>query len=125
MAPLGPTAPSPDNLIRLPSSTPAGMLTSSFLFFLVLPSPLQVPQGSVITWPAPPQAEHVLSTVKKPWDALVLPDPPQIPQFFKPFPFSEPEPWQESQRTSVSKDISFLIQILLFDNYKLKHLSRE
>ena len=55
-----------ESLILLPSSTPAGMLTSSFLCFLRLPSPPQDEHGSVIMDPAPPQFEHVLSTVKKP-----------------------------------------------------------
>ena len=64
--PFCPTAPSPDKRILLPSSTPAGIFTSNFLFFLLLPSPLHVLQGSVITCPAPPHEEHVLSTVKNP-----------------------------------------------------------
>ena len=87
------------------------MFTSIFLFFLFLPSPLQFPQGSVITWPAPLQAEQVLSTVKKPCEALVLPEPPHAPQFFNPEPFSEPEPLHESHLTSVSNEISFLTPV--------------
>ena len=64
-----------------------------------------------MTCPAPLQAEQVLSTVKKPCEALVLPEPPHAPQFFNPEPFSEPEPLHESHLTSVSNEISFLTPV--------------
>ena len=54
-APRGPASPSPESLILVPSSTPAGIFTLIVFSLCVLPSPLQELQGSVITWPLPEQ----------------------------------------------------------------------
>ena len=64
--PLAPASPSPDNLIRVPLSTPAGTLTDSFLVLFTLPCPRQGFHGSLIVSPIPEQAAHVLSIVKNP-----------------------------------------------------------
>ena len=37
--PLAPASPSPDSLIRVPLSTPAGTLTDNFLGLFILPCP--------------------------------------------------------------------------------------
>jgi hypothetical protein len=52
--------------MRVPSSTPGGILTDSVRSRVVRPEPLQVGQGSSITWPRPWQIGQVRSSVKKP-----------------------------------------------------------
>ena len=64
--PFSPASPSPPNLILVPSSTPCGIFTDSFLFFFTLPVPLHGLQGFLIIDPLPEQEAHVLSNVKKP-----------------------------------------------------------
>jgi hypothetical protein len=48
-----PASPPPVNLIRVPSSTPAGILASTERCRRRRPSPLHLGQGSVITLPDP------------------------------------------------------------------------
>ena len=64
--PWYPASPSPDNLILVPSSTPAGISTDRLFFLSTLPVPLQELQGFFITWPSPLQSGHVCCIVKKP-----------------------------------------------------------
>ena len=64
--PFSPASPSPPSLILVPSSTPLGIFTDNFLFFLTHPLPEQLPQGFSIMYPLPLQTLQVLSTVKNP-----------------------------------------------------------
>ena len=51
--PLVPASPLPASLILVPSSTPFGIVTDTFLFVCLLPCPLQSPHGLVISSPLP------------------------------------------------------------------------
>ena len=75
--PLVPASPLPASLILVPSSTPLGIVTDTFLFVCLLPCPLQSPHGFVISSPLPAHWGQVCWTVKKPWLDLTLPFPPQ------------------------------------------------
>src|SRR3712207_9201290 len=69
-SPLGPPffpgSPCPLKGNTFPVSTPAGILTLIFLFFLTVPLPWQVVQGSSIIFPLPPHLSHVLVLTKLP-----------------------------------------------------------
>ena len=54
-----------------------------------------------MTWPLPWQVGQVRSTVKKPWDALTAPAPPQVPQALGCDPGLAPVPLQISQAVAV------------------------
>ena len=66
--------------MRVPSSTPGGMLTESVRSLVMRPEPWQLWQGSSIVSPRPWQFGQVRSMVKKPWLARTLPWPPQVGQ---------------------------------------------
>ncbi len=57
----------------MPSSMPAGILTSSVLVFLILPAPWQVVQGSGMILPVPWQCGQVCWMLKKPWRMRTVP----------------------------------------------------
>ena len=82
--------------MRVPSSTPAGIVTCSVLSLAVRPWPWQAGHGFSITLPRPPQLAQVRSMVKKPWVARTLPWPRQVGQLTGWVPFSPPVPWQAS-----------------------------
>src|SRR6516164_1361053 len=65
--PRSPASPLPARRIRLPSWTPAGMLTRSLRTLRCAPVPLHVVHGSSITVPEPPQFEHGWEIEKIPW----------------------------------------------------------
>ena len=87
--------------MRVPSSTPAGMLTDSVRSRVTRPEPLQDGHGSSITWPRPWQPGQVRSSVKKPWAWRRRPAPPQCGQAFGFDPGLAPVPEQDSQDTEV------------------------
>src|SRR5262245_44994050 len=87
--------------MRVPSSTPAGILTESARSRVTRPDPEQVGQGLSITWPRPWQLTHVRSSVKKPWAWRILPCPPQVGQALGFVPALAPEPEHGSQVTDV------------------------
>ena len=87
--------------MRVPSSTPAGMLTDSVRSRVTRPEPEQDAQGLSITWPRPWQFGQVRSSVKKPWAWRTRPWPPQVAQVFGLVPALAPEPEQASQVTEV------------------------
>ena len=91
--------------MRVPSSTPAGILTESMRSRVTRPAPAQDAQGSSITWPRPWQVGQVRSSVKKPWAWRILPAPPQVAQGFGLVPALAPEPEQTSQVTEVGMRI--------------------
>src|SRR5664279_3354397 len=91
--------------IRVPSSTPAGILTDKLRSRVTLPAPLQDGQGFSITWPRPRQVGQVRSSVKKPCACLILPAPPQVAQAFGLLPALAPVPEQASQATEVGMRI--------------------
>src|SRR5262249_15388540 len=99
--PRPPASPSPASLMRVPSSTPAGMLTESARSRVTRPEPEQDGQGLSITWPRPWQLGQVRSRVKKPWAWRIRPWPPQVGQAFGLVPDLAPEPEQDSQVTEV------------------------
>ena len=66
--------------MRVPSSTPAGILTDRLRRLSARPSPSQLAQGSAITSPLPRQVGQPRSTTKKPCWARTLPAPPQVEQ---------------------------------------------
>ena len=87
--------------MRVPSSTPAGMLTFSVLSRRTRPWPAQLRHGLSITWPAPWQVWQVRSTVKKPCWARSRPRPWQVGHCCGLEPASAPLPWQTSQATEL------------------------
>src|SRR5262249_8400932 len=87
--------------MRVPSSTPAGMLTESARSRVTRPEPEQDGQGLSMTWPRPWQAGQVRSSVKKPLAGRVRPRPPQVGQALGLVPALAPEPEQPSQVTEV------------------------
>ncbi len=91
---------------------PAGMLTSSTLFFLIRPAPLHAAQGSEITLPLPRQVGQVCWIEKNPCCMRTAPAPPHMVHVFGEVPGLAPEPWQVSQlsqagtRMSVAKPLA-------------------
>jgi hypothetical protein len=83
--------------MRVPVSTPAGMLTLSVRSLRTRPAPAQEPQGFLMIWPRPEQVGQVRSTVKKPCCARTLPMPAQVGQLTGSAPPSAPVPLQASQ----------------------------
>ncbi len=96
-----PASPSPARRMRVPSSTPAGMLTCSVLSLRTRPAPPQVQQGSLITRPMPWQVGQVRSMVKKPCWARTLPAPWQVEQATGWAPPAPPVPLQLSHGAEV------------------------
>jgi hypothetical protein len=86
--------------MRVPVSTPAGMLTDSERSFSTRPAPPQALQGFLTIWPSPPQVGQVRSTVKKPCCARTLPMPEQVGQVTGSAPPSAPGAAQVSQATT-------------------------
>src|SRR5204863_3955770 len=84
--PSGLGSPSPCTRTCMPSSTPAGIWTSSLRAPCVKPEPLHLRHGLVITAPAPRQVGQVVCTRKMPADWITCPCPPQRRQvsFFEP-----------------------------------------
>src|SRR5579875_280474 len=80
--------------MRLPSRTPAGMLTLIRLTVRRAPEPLQVGQGSSITVPEPWQLEHGWEIEKIPWLWDSTPRPWQTGHTRGEVPGFAPEPWQ-------------------------------
>src|ERR1700722_1993040 len=64
--PRAPASPSLARRMRVPSSTPAGILTSSDFSLRILPEPAHLRQGFLMILPAPWHDEQVRSIVKKP-----------------------------------------------------------
>src|SRR5687767_11326671 len=91
--------------MRVPSSTPAGMLTDRVRSFTTRPEPLQEAQGSLMISPRPWQDGHVRSMVKKPWLARTLPPPPHVGQVDGCVPGLAPIPVHASQVTLVGTRI--------------------
>ena len=86
----------------MPSSTPAGMSTSSVLRLSTRPSPRQAGQGSAITSPTPRQVGQVRSTTKKPWLRADLAAAAAHRAGCAAVPALAPEPAQGSQGAVVS-----------------------
>src|SRR5262249_36578965 len=99
--PRTPASPSPASLMRVPSSTPEGMLTESERSRVTRPEPEQEGQGLSITCPRPWQAGHVRSNVKNPCAWRMRPCPPQVGQALRRVPDLAPAPEQASQVTEV------------------------
>jgi len=103
---VDPRSPLPLERMRMPSSMPAGIFTSSVLLFFTRPMPSQVVHGSGITWPLPRQVGHVCWIEKKPCCTRTEPWPPQLWQVFGLVPGLAPEPWQVSQFSQPGTRIS-------------------
>ena len=104
--PLAPASPSPERRILVPLSTPAGTFTDNFLFLLTRPWPLQGLHGSPIISPTPEHEAQVLSIVKKPCWALILPYPPHWLHCLGLEPLFAPEPLHDSHLEGTVKEIS-------------------
>src|SRR5512147_2146860 len=87
--------------MRVPSSTPIGMVTDSVRSRVTRPAPEHDGQGVSIVSPRPWQVGQVRSMVKKPWLARTLPMPPQVRHETGDVPALAPEPEQASQVTEV------------------------
>ena len=83
--------------MRVPVSTPAGMLTLRVRSLRTRPAPAQARQGFLMICPRPEQVGQVRSTVKKPCWARTLPMPAQVGQVAGSAPPSAPVPLQTSQ----------------------------
>src|SRR5262245_39974627 len=95
--------------MRVPSSTPAGMLTDSVRSLTTRPEPVHAPQGSLMISPRPWQEGQVRSMVKKPWDARTLPAPEQVGQVEGWVPVLAPLPEQASHVTVVGTRICAIL----------------
>ncbi len=95
--------------MRVPSSTPAGILTESVRSRVTRPEPPHFSQGFSIVWPRPPQLGHVRSMAKKPCWARTRPCPAQVLQIAGFEPALAPEPAQPSQ---VAKVGSLIVAVL-------------
>src|SRR3954451_8966173 len=91
--PLRPGSPLPASRTRLPSRTPAGMLTRYFLTVLVAPVPAHVGHGSSMTVPEPPQRVHGCEIENRPWPCDSTPRPWQRGHVFGAVPGLAPVPW--------------------------------
>jgi hypothetical protein len=90
--------------MRMPSSMPAGIFTSSVFCFLILPWPWQVVQGSGMILPVPRQCGQVCCTLKKPWRICTVPLPCRW-QVLALVPGLAPVPWQVSQSSQLGMRI--------------------
>ncbi|MNT40441.1 hypothetical protein D3C72_1767560 [compost metagenome] len=94
--PFWPGSPLPAERMRMPSSIPAGMFTSSVFCDLMRPWPWQARQGSGMTLPVPRQCGQACCTAKKPWRICTVPLPWQVEQVLTWVPGLAPLPWQVS-----------------------------
>src|SRR5271166_3191010 len=83
--------------MRLPSRTPAGMFTRSFLSVAIAPEPWQVGHGSSITVPAPPHNEQGWEMENMPCPWVSIPRPSQRGQTDGVVPGLAPVPRQVGQ----------------------------
>ena len=100
--------------MRVPSSTPGGMLTESVRSRVTRPEPEHDGQGSSITWPRPWQRGQVRSSVKKPCAWRIWPWPPQVAQVFGLVPVLAPVPEQASQVTEVGSRTCAVLPVKRF-----------
>src|SRR3954471_15041996 len=103
--PLRPGSPLPASRTRLPSRTPAGIVTRYFFTVLREPVPPQVGQGSSITVPLPPQREQGWEIENRPCEEASTPRPWQAGQIDGAVPGLAPEPWQVTQGADVGTEI--------------------
>src|SRR3954451_13626901 len=89
-----PASPLPASRTRLPSRTPAGMLTRYFLTWRVWPVPWQVGHGSLISVPVPPHLEHGCEIEKRPCPCCSIPRPWQREHTVGEVPGLAPDPLQ-------------------------------
>ena len=99
--PRMPGSPLPARRIRLPSRTPAGMLTRMRRTERWAPVPWQVGHGSSITVPEPWQLEHGWDIEKMPWLWDSRPRPLQTGHTRGAVPGLAPVPWQVGQGCEV------------------------
>src|ERR1700730_6883220 len=92
--PLAPASPSPLRRIRVPSSTPGGILTERLRSRVTRPEPPQDWHGLSIISPPPWQFGQVRSIAKKPCCARTLPCPAQVGHTFGLAPALAPDPAQ-------------------------------
>src|SRR5699024_582989 len=113
--PPGPTSPWPDNLIRIPSPTPAGILAVTSRRTRTLPSPLHCLQGWVITSPKPWHTGHGRAVTTWPRNERctdwISPCPSQVSHVLVVAPSAVPAPRQRSHRIAVSTVISLSIPV--------------
>src|SRR3954462_5703699 len=91
--------------MRVPSSTPCGMLTDKVRSRVTRPEHELDGLGSSIIWPRPWQFGQVRSKVKKPWACRTRPAPPQVEQVFGLVPALAPMPEHDSQVTETGISI--------------------
>src|SRR3954449_4935932 len=92
--PLRPASPLPASRTRLPSLTPAGMLTRYFLTAFCAPVPAHVAHGSSMTAPEPPHFEHGVEIENSPWPWDSIPRPWHLGHTRGLVPGLAPVPWQ-------------------------------
>src|ERR1700752_3589874 len=90
--------------MRLPSRTPAGMLTRSFLTVRTAPEPPHVGHGSSMIVPEPPQREHGWEIENIPWPCVSIPRPSQRGQTVGCVPGFAPVPWQVGHCECIGTD---------------------
>src|SRR5690606_16329260 len=104
--PPGPTSPSPDSGMRVPESTPAGILMVSDRRVRTLPSPEHSPHGRGLTVPYPWHCGHGRVVITWPrndrctW--LTSPWPPHVGQVVSDDPGAVPSPLHAMQTIAVS-----------------------
>src|SRR5215470_15127210 len=106
--------------MRVPSSTPWGMLTDNVRSLVTRPEPRQLAHGSSIVSPRPWQLVQVRSMVKNPWLARTLPWPAHVEQVDGLVPALAPEPLHVSQETLVGTQICAVLPA----NASVREISR-
>src|SRR5439155_337374 len=86
--------------MRVPSLTPAGILTVYRLVRRSRPEPPQRGQGSSITVPLPRQRGQGCDRAKNPWLSATTPRPWHSGQIFGVVPGFAPEPWHSEHAVS-------------------------
>src|ERR1700744_6459935 len=91
--------------MRVPSSTPCGILTDRVRSRVTRPEPEHDGHGSSIIWPRPWQPGQADSSGKKPRACRTRPAPPHIEHVFGLVPALAPVPEQDSQVTETGISI--------------------
>ncbi len=111
--PPGPTSPSPASWIRVPLSTPAGILTVSVLRERTRPSPAHSGHGFGTMVPKPWHCGHGLDVMTWPRKDRVTcetsPRPRHMSQVCAEVPGAAPSPLQVLQTTAVSTWMSLVV----------------
>src|ERR671926_1586965 len=119
-----PGSPLPFSRIRVPSLTPAGILTVYRFVRRSRPEPWHFGHGSSITVPLPRQRGHGCESANRPWLSETTPRPLHSGQIFGAVPGFAPEPWHSEHDVSSVTGIFVSIPFSESSNERLTSTSR-